>query len=66
MTDPDGMELPHPTDARREALLTAAELAKDAVGRHSRISVRIRDSHPEPLLTVNIAVAEKKRDPGTA
>ncbi|QRM32716.1 hypothetical protein [Microvirga sp. VF16] len=60
--DPDGMDLIHPTDARRQAVMTAAERAKDAEGRHRRISVRIRDSHPEPLLTVNVPVAAKIRD----
>ncbi|WP_420846824.1 DUF6894 family protein [Microvirga tunisiensis] len=66
LVDPDGMDLVCSTHARRKALVTAAELAKNAGGWHSRISVRIRDSHSEPLLTVTIAVAAKKRDLGTA
>lgn len=62
--DLDGLDLAYPVDARREAVKTAAELAKDAIGWHRRISVRVRDSYPESLLTINIVVTEEWRGLG--
>jgi hypothetical protein len=59
--DPEGLDLDGPEQARVEALDLAGSIAKEKVRQHWRISVRVRDSSPEPLLLVELSVTEKER-----
>ena len=59
--DPEGIDLDGPEQARVEALDLAGSIAKEQVRNHWRISVRVRDSVPEPLLQVELSVTKKDR-----
>ena len=55
------MDLDGPEQARLEALTLAGDIAKEQVRQHWRISVRVRDGLPEPLLIVDLSVTRKER-----
>ena len=58
--DDEGTELPSADEAGREAISLAYALALgDPPARY--ISIRVRNHHPEPLLTVRLSVEVLKR-----
>ena len=59
--DPDGLDLDGPEQARLEALTLAGDIAQEQVRQHWRISVRVRDALPEPLLTVDLTFTKTNR-----
>ena len=59
--DPDGIDLDGPEQARLEALALAGDIAREQVPQHWRMSVRVRDGQPEPLLIVDLSVTRKER-----
>jgi hypothetical protein len=58
--DDEGTELATATDAGREAISLAYALALGDPPARS-ISIRVRNHHPEPLLTVRVSVEVLKR-----
>jgi hypothetical protein len=54
--DQDGVDLVGRTEARAEALDLIAGLAKEQVGLHWRVSVRVRDYEPFSTVTLSVDV----------
>ncbi|QRM32472.1 hypothetical protein [Microvirga sp. VF16] len=60
-TDAEGIDLRAHEDVRHKALQVAGELTKERIHTHKRITVRVRDAGPEPVLVVEVSVAEFSR-----
>ena len=54
--DDQGLEFATVDRARAEARDLIAAIAKESLREHSKLSVRIRDGKPEPVLTLSLSL----------
>jgi hypothetical protein len=59
--DETGIELADFKQARRQALMLAAEVTKESIQDLHEVCVRVQDGSPVPLIVVRVAVTVESR-----